>query len=166
MIAGLIPFVASETVPPAEQGMLTGAVGHANPAVVLRAWIPWNRITGIRRFGSAVRRDSRAPAAEQALLQLVRDLDALRLSHMSGLQRAWQQSHATSSVQLKVVDVTSLPDAEQDAATDALGAEVGSSLSLSDGRLVAAAYIRRGPPRGDRLLLAIHHLAVDGSGES
>ncbi|BAI74310.1 enterobactin synthetase component F (plasmid) [Azospirillum sp. B510] len=47
------------------------------------------------------------------------------------------------------------------AAIDALVAATQASLSLADGRLIAAGLIRLGGD-GDRLLLAIHHLAVDG----
>ncbi len=162
-IVGLIPFVASEAVPPAEQGMLPERWVSRQFSSGSSRWIPWNRITGIRRFGSPWYHELELRLLEQALLELVRHHDALRLRY-ERTPEGWQQSYGDlpPSMQLKVVDLAGLPDSEQDAATEALGDEVGASLSLSDGRLVAAAYVRRGPPRGDRVLLAIHHLAVDG----
>ncbi|MCD5997228.1 amino acid adenylation domain-containing protein [Pseudomonas sp. CDFA 602] len=90
-----------------------------------------------------------------ALQALVAHHDALRLRFTRSAEGVWQQRHAeTALVPLDRVHVT---DAVQLASACT---EAQASLNLSDGPLLRALLIDS--PEGQRLLLAAHHLVVDG----
>jgi len=55
-----------------------------------------------------------------------------------------------------------LPEAEQRPAIEAAATELQASLNLESGPLVRVALFDLGPNQPNRLLLVIHHLAVDG----
>ena len=65
------------------------------------------------------------------------------------------------SAPLAHVDLSDRPDAEQAQALEAAASALQSSLNLTDGPLMRAAYLHRGGQRSARLLLIIHHLVVD-----
>ncbi|NPC79102.1 amino acid adenylation domain-containing protein, partial [Pyxidicoccus fallax] len=110
-----------------------------------------------------VRRPVDAGLLEQALRALVAQHDALRL-RFTRTADGWTQECAPvpDRVQVRRVDLSSVPEAEQGAALEAAGAEVHRSLDLGEGLLLRAALFDRGMGRTGRLLLAVHHLAVDG----
>jgi len=90
-----------------------------------------------------------------ALQALVAHHDALRLRFTRSAEGVWQQRHAeTALVPLDRVHVT---DAVQLASACT---EAQASLNLSDGPLLRALLMDS--PEGQRLLLAAHHLVVDG----
>ena len=60
------------------------------------------------------------------------------------------------------VDLSALPADEQGPAVTARATELQASLDLEAGPLLRAALFDLGPDRSARLLLVIHHLAVDG----
>jgi amino acid adenylation domain-containing protein/non-ribosomal peptide synthase protein (TIGR01720 family) len=100
---------------------------------------------------------------ERALEALVAHHDALRL-------RAWRSEgdwhlevleRATSPV-LERVDLSRLEPGEQRAALEAHAARHQTGLDLEQGRPLAAVLYHLGGGEPDRLLLIIHHLAVDG----
>jgi amino acid adenylation domain-containing protein/non-ribosomal peptide synthase protein (TIGR01720 family) len=67
-----------------------------------------------------------------------------------------------SSAPFTRFDLTGLPESEQSAAIEARAAELQMSLNLSQGPLLRVAFFDLGPERTGRLLILIHHLAVDG----
>ncbi|WP_244237085.1 non-ribosomal peptide synthetase [Corallococcus llansteffanensis] len=110
-----------------------------------------------------VRQPVDAALLEEALRALVAHHDALRL-RFTRTAEGWRQSLAgvPERVPVRRVDLSSVPEAEQGAALEAVGAEVHRSLDLGEGLLLRAALFERGAGRKDRLLLVVHHLAVDG----
>ncbi|MBZ4422890.1 amino acid adenylation domain-containing protein [Myxococcus sp. RHSTA-1-4] len=110
-----------------------------------------------------VRRPVDAALLEQALRALVAHHDALRL-RFTRTAAGWHQECAPvpERIQVRRVDLSSVPEAEQGAALEAVGAEVHRSLNLGEGLLLRAVLFNRGAGRTGRLLLVVHHLAVDG----
>ncbi|QSQ26355.1 amino acid adenylation domain-containing protein [Pyxidicoccus parkwayensis] len=110
-----------------------------------------------------VRRPVDAALLERALLALVTHHDALRLS-FTRTAEGWRQFNAPipERVTVRRVDLSSVPEAEQGAALEKVGAELHRGLDLNEGLLLRAALFERGAGRTGRLLLVVHHLAVDG----
>ncbi|GHH04426.1 non-ribosomal peptide synthetase/type I polyketide synthase [Comamonas sp. JC664] len=110
-----------------------------------------------------VRRPVDAGLLEEALRALVSHHDALRLRFTRTAQ-GWEQTLAgvPGRIPVRRVDLSSVAEAEQGAALEAVGAEVHRSLDLGEGLLLRAALFDRGAGRTGRLLLVVHHLAVDG----
>ncbi|MFW9085727.1 non-ribosomal peptide synthetase [Pseudomonas sp. P2758] len=97
-----------------------------------------------------------APLLERALTQLLNQHDALRLRFNQGAQ-GWQQAYAD------VVSESGLwqRQADSDDSLAALCDAAQRSLDLHDGPLLRALLVQM-PDHTQRLLLVIHHLAVDG----
>jgi amino acid adenylation domain-containing protein/non-ribosomal peptide synthase protein (TIGR01720 family) len=102
------------------------------------------------------RQTLQAPLLERALSQLLNQHDALRLRFNETAQ-GWQQAYA------EVVSESGLwlRDAADEKALAALCDEAQRSLDLHDGPLVRALLVSLADGT-QRLLLVIHHLAVDG----
>ena len=100
---------------------------------------------------------------EEALQHLVRHHDALRFRLSRDEAGVWL-SHAgvDGNVPVKPVDLRAAAPEREAQAIEEAAAEVQASLNLSEGPLVAAALMDLGPSRPSKLLLVIHHLAVDG----
>ncbi|MCA1568630.1 MAG: amino acid adenylation domain-containing protein [Acidobacteria bacterium] len=109
------------------------------------------------------------PTADVALLEkavqhLLVHHDALRLRFVEGLS-GWEQHHAAPSANgltMTLFDLSAQACAEQAASIEDESRRLQQSLNLSEGPLVATAYFHLGDERRGLLLLAIHHLAVDG----
>jgi amino acid adenylation domain-containing protein/non-ribosomal peptide synthase protein (TIGR01720 family) len=99
----------------------------------------------------------RAAPLEQALLQLQRHHDALRLRYRQ-TNDGWQQSHAPADQAQGLLRTVTLDDS---AALPALCLDLQRSLDLLDGPLIRAVLVDL-PDASQRLLLVIHHLVVDG----
>ncbi|WP_324290034.1 non-ribosomal peptide synthetase/type I polyketide synthase [Pyxidicoccus sp. MSG2] len=110
-----------------------------------------------------VRRPVDAAVLEKALGALVAHHDALRL-RFTRTPEGWSQSNAPvpEAVTLRRVDLSSVPEEEQGTALEVVGARVHRSLDLNEGLLLRAVLFERGAGRTARLLLVVHHLAVDG----
>jgi amino acid adenylation domain-containing protein len=146
----------------AEQGRVTGSVpltpiqrrffeqdlaqpGHYNHALLLLVKRP---------LGDAVLRD--------ALAALEEHHDALRLRFTRG-PSGWTQSLADPGrPPLEVVDLAGQRADERKAAIESRAQTVQASLDLGRGPLWRAVLFRVGGGEPDRLLLVVHHLAVDG----
>ncbi|MBZ4421421.1 non-ribosomal peptide synthetase, partial [Myxococcus sp. RHSTA-1-4] len=118
-------------------------------------------------FNQAVLLEMREPLdaalLERALRHLVDHHDALRM-RLSLASGHWEQHNAPPGavLVLKRVDLSSVPEAGQAAALESEANKVQASLDLSEGLLLRAAFLERGPGRTARLLLVAHHLVVDG----
>lgn len=98
-----------------------------------------------------------------AVSDLLIQHDALRLRYTHG-PLGWQQTYAASNAEVpcEVVDLSVLTEAQQ---TDAIETRVAAqqrSLNLSKGPLIRVIYFILGAERPGRLLIVIHHLAIDG----
>ncbi len=109
-----------------------------------------------------------APDADLALIkrslqQLYLHHDALRL-RFSQTGTGWTQENAGTEGSMRVArfDLSGLPETEQQAALAAAATKLQQGLDLASGGLAQAAIFELGPGQSARLLLVIHHLAVDG----
>ncbi|WP_394851110.1 non-ribosomal peptide synthase/polyketide synthase [Pendulispora rubella] len=118
-------------------------LAHSNQSVLLR-----------------VGRELSLEVLERALGRMIARHDALRL-RFTRTGDAWRQHVADSGApfHVDVVDLRDAPDAM--ALLDAEGHRLQGSLDLARGPLLRAGYFRL-PNDEHRLLLAVHHLAVDG----
>jgi NRPS condensation-like uncharacterized protein len=107
----------------------------------------------------ALNRDLLAQAVQHLLVYH----DALRLRCVY-LGSGWQQVIARSEERavFSQMDLSALPEAEQGAAIESAAAELQASLNLSQGPLLRVALFDLGAHKPRRLLMVIHHLAVDG----
>jgi amino acid adenylation domain-containing protein/non-ribosomal peptide synthase protein (TIGR01720 family) len=99
---------------------------------------------------------------EEALTYLVRYHSALRLRFLQE-EGIWRQHVADSSERVAILRLEALPETEE-ARTSAIEqafTAVQASLNLTHGPLLRAALIPATPAMVGRLLLVIHHLAVD-----
>ena len=100
---------------------------------------------------------------EQAVGHLVLHHDALRLRLVQE-GGTWRQINAGADENpiFSRVDLSSLSDAEQGPAFETAAADLQIGLNLSRGPLLRVALFDLGSKRANRLLIVIHHLAVDG----
>jgi len=109
------------------------------------------------------------PVLAGALARLLEHHDALRLRYALTQEGVRQRNVAPGGeVPLVEIDLSALESAARPAALDAAAEQVQASLDLERGPIVRAACFELGhgdlgdEPEPLRLLLAIHHLAVDG----
>ncbi|MEH1944144.1 MAG: amino acid adenylation domain-containing protein [Nostoc sp.] len=154
-VAGIINSVQSE------QGLVTGAV----PLTPILHWFFEQNLPEPHHFNQSflleVPANLQPELLEQALQKLLSHHDALRLRFVQqdGL---WQQYNSDASdVSLGIADLSYLPPAEQLKAIAIRADETQSTLNLTDGPLMRVVLFNLGNSPG-RLLIVIHHLAVDG----
>jgi non-ribosomal peptide synthase protein (TIGR01720 family) len=139
----------------AEQGLVTGPA----PLTPIQHWFFAQNLPEPHHFNQSVLLqvppDFDPGLLEQALQHLLRHHDALRLRFEPSLDSpgasSWRQTIVAPGKTVPLVSVDS-----------SSAAELQASLDLSDGPLLCAALFRRGAGQPGRLLLVIHHLAVDG----
>ena len=104
-----------------------------------------------------------ADALERVVGRLLVHHDALRLRFLPS-DSGWQQisSAPDETVPFTRVDLSGVTDPELAAAVERAAGEIQQGLDLTEGPLLRAAYFDLGAGRPGRLLLVIHHLAVDG----
>ena len=154
-VAGIINSVQSE------QGLVTGVV----PLTPIMHWFFEQNLPELHHFNQSflleVPVNLQPELLEQALQKLLSHHDALRLRFVQqdGL---WQQYNSDASdVSLGIADLSYLPPAEQLKAIEAKADETQRTLNLTDGPLMRVVLFNLGNSPG-RLLIVIHHLAVDG----
>ncbi|WP_329082496.1 non-ribosomal peptide synthetase [Streptosporangium sp. NBC_01469] len=100
---------------------------------------------------------------EEALGLLLNHHDALRLRFKQG-PGGWTQTHAANEVSFHLAchDFSMLPEADVWNRVRTAANEVQQGMDLMSGPLLRAALFNLGTGRGQRLLLAVHHLAIDG----
>ena len=161
-IASLATIAATSSTVHAEQGLVTGTV----PLIPIQHWFfehhptdphHWNQAALLETPG-----DLDADRITRALQQVLLHHDALRLCFVREAS-SWRQHHGGEDITVSVteVDVSALPPPEQQAAIETTATTLHTSLDLSRGVLVKAALFTRGDGNSSRLLLVIHHLAVD-----
>jgi non-ribosomal peptide synthase protein (TIGR01720 family) len=149
----------------AEQGVVTGPL----PLIPVQAAFLAEPNPAPHHYNQAVLLRPREPvrlcALERALRHVAGHHDALRL-RFSRAGDGWHQEQAgldgLPERLLRVVDLTEVPPHDQPAAVTAVAAGTQASLDLAAGCLLRAVYADLGAGRPGRLLLVIHHLAVDG----
>ena len=160
----------AETVA-AEQGPVTGPLGPTPAA----AWFFAQQLAEPWHFNQSLLFATREPLAPGLLAGAVHALllhhDALRLrAEPADGDPGWRRLRIAEPAEAAAggwppvawVDLSALPPAAQPAALAAAAAAVQASFDLAAGPLLRAVAFPMGAGRPGRLLLAIHHLAVDG----
>ncbi|KZE44088.1 hypothetical protein AV540_01955 [Brevibacillus parabrevis] len=146
----------------AEQGLVTGEV----PLLPIQHWFFEQKLADRNHWNQSVLLTVQPIDPEilkQAFYHLLGHHDALRLRfyHQNG---AWKQTGAewVDIIPFYVVELGDLPANQQVEQIEKLSGEAQASLHLADGPLLRAVYFDMGAGQEGRLLIVIHHLAVDG----
>ncbi len=162
-IAELAAVTGTTQTISAEQGLVTGSL----PLTPIQHWFFEQNLPNPSHFNQSVLLEVPTDLKPELLLAVIQELlehhDALRLRFIQQSQQ-WLQSHANrgETVPLQVVNLSEILAEQQSAAIEATGNELQASLNLSTGQLIQAALFYLGADQPSRLLLIIHHLAVDG----
>ncbi|HEX6289539.1 MAG TPA: condensation domain-containing protein, partial [Herpetosiphonaceae bacterium] len=149
----------------AEQQPMTGAV----PLTPIQRWFFSLDLPEPHHFNQATLFQVRQPLdltlLDQAVAHLLDHHDALRLRFVRDMQ-GWQQQivapeRARDGAVVTAIDLSAVSAAEQSEAIYAAATEIQAGLNLTDGPLLRVACIELGAAQPARLLIAIHHLAVD-----
>ncbi|HZF07303.1 MAG TPA: amino acid adenylation domain-containing protein [Thermoanaerobaculia bacterium] len=161
-IAGLATVVQEEGASRHEQGAMSGPV----PLAPVQRQFFSERPVDPNHFNQALLLKLREPVSPDLLARSAAHLlvhhDALRLRFHCD-DGEWRQTAAGpgGDVPFSVVDLSALSLSVRGAAQERAAAAGQVSLRLATGPLVRALFFRR-DGESDRLLLAIHHLVVDG----
>jgi amino acid adenylation domain-containing protein/non-ribosomal peptide synthase protein (TIGR01720 family) len=160
-IAELSAAAAPASAVSALQGPVTGPV----PLTPIQHWFFDQDLPEAHLFNQAVLLEGRQPLEpellDQAWQRVQEHHDALRLRFVKEAT-GWRQVNAGHEGvgSLVRIDLSALAGAEQQAAWNEAVTALQASLKLADGPLARAAFIKESGRTG-RLLLIIHHLAVD-----
>ena len=147
----------------AEQGLVTGEV----PLTPIQHWFFEQNFVEYHHYNQAmlleVPPDIKPELLQQVLEQLLIHHDALRLQYIRHNSQ-WQQinGYVVSSVPFQVVDLSNLTSEEQIRAITQKANEQQRRLNISTGELMQVVLFQLGISSPGRLLIVIHHLAVDG----
>jgi amino acid adenylation domain-containing protein/non-ribosomal peptide synthase protein (TIGR01720 family) len=102
-------------------------------------------------------------ALETAVAALIAHHDALRL-RFARTSEGWRQSHAPipPGPFIRRVNLAALCESERRASFEAEATRWQASLDISEGPLFQLVWFEMGNGSSDRLLIVVHHLAVDG----
>ncbi|MEM9161538.1 MAG: condensation domain-containing protein [Cyanobacteria bacterium P01_F01_bin.4] len=162
-IAGLATVAGTVTSIQSEQGPVTGAV----PLTPIQSWFLEQQLAEPHYFNQAflleVTPDVKPDLLKQSVQQWLSQHDALRLRFVQN-ESTWQQVNAGigETFPFTVVDLSGVDLSEQQATIEATAVEKQASLDLAQGPLLQAVLFKLGINQPGRLLLVIHHLAVDG----
>ncbi len=162
-IAELATVVGTSTKIQAEQGFVTGTV----PLTPIQHWFFEQEQPEPHHFNQSVvlsvPADIKSELLQQVLQRLIYHHDALRL-RFERVNSGWEQQNAgfEKTVSLQAIDLSAKSPEVQRSEMESIGSELQASLSFSDEPLIRAALFQLGSDTPGRLLLIIHHLAVDG----
>lgn len=99
---------------------------------------------------------------EQAVTYLLVHHDALRL-RFTKTATGWQQFNSLpgGNAPFMTIDLSHLTEPDAEAAIEELASQLQASLNLQDGPLLRITLFNRGDLKQSRVLIVIHHLAVD-----
>jgi non-ribosomal peptide synthase protein (TIGR01720 family) len=147
-----------------EQELIEGE----SPLTLIQHWFVEQQLADSHHYNQAFMLDVREPLEESALRQAItvlerhHDVLRLRLRRDAGI---WiQQFAAADSVELPFaqVDLSAVADEQLPAEITKVSMRYQSSLDIEQGPVWRVLYIGLGEGRGRRLLVIVHHLAVDG----
>jgi len=147
----------------AEQGLVMGPV----PLTPVQRWFLERSLTRPNLFNQDVlvtlTRTVSEPLLEQAFQEIVKHHDALRL-RIKASETGWLQWIADfEPIPLKSLDFSGVSTEARAAALEQAATEIQDSLSLSDGPIIRMALFKFGHDQPARLLIVIHHIAIDGT---
>jgi amino acid adenylation domain-containing protein/non-ribosomal peptide synthase protein (TIGR01720 family) len=161
-IRQLATVVGTSQVVAADQGLVTGAV----PLTPIQAWFLEQDLAEVSHFNNAVLLEMLAPLGVQVLRQAAGALqqhhDALRLRFTQDA-RVWRQELAGGAEPpFQHLDLSEVRPGKEPAAIADAAAKAQLGLDLTQGPLWRMVWLDFGAGRRSRLLIVIHHLAVDG----
>ncbi len=161
-IVGEVEGEASE----AEQGLVTGEVVLTPIQRMFFETKPENASHMNQAIMLEVKDDVDLHALQAAVEGLVRQHDGLRLRYEPAGD-GWHQvivgmEAAERLYTLERIDLSVLGDVEQGRAIEARANEIQRSLDIQRGPILRLAHFKLGKGKPGRMLLVIHHLAVDG----
>jgi amino acid adenylation domain-containing protein/non-ribosomal peptide synthase protein (TIGR01720 family) len=146
-----------------DHGPVTGEV----PLTPIQRWFFEQDFADPHHWNQAVclelRRNLEPALLNQAVRELVMHHDALRLRFWRQAE-GWRQFNAAAAgtVSLRRIDLSKLRETDQNSAMRQSSTELQAQLDLAERPLLQGALFDLGPLRRSRLLIVIHHLAVDG----
>lgn len=146
----------------AELGPVSGPV----PLTSIQHWFFEHQFADAHHWNQAVMFEVRETldraALKRAISRLLEQHDALRLRFV-GQGDGWQQFNAEHEgyTPLTIVELNGLSEADQRRTIELAASKWQTSLNLSEGPLVRAVYFEADSVDARRMLLIIHHLAVD-----
>ncbi len=145
-----------------EQGLLSGAFG----LLPIQSWYLEKAPAAVSHFNQSVLlkidKSVTAEALQAALEQLLAQHDALRLS-FEEKEGVWQQAYGTANVELYREDLRGYPQDNLAGQVTAIADKYQGRLSIGEGQLVRMVWMQTlETEAANRLLIVIHHLAVDG----
>jgi len=147
----------------AEQGLVSGSL----PLTPIQCWFFESDLADAHHFNQAIllaaRQRIEIIPLERAVAELLLHHDALRLRFVRD-ESGWRQFIASGEPPVEIirVDLTSVPGEEQAGAIEAAAAQLQTSLDFCGGPLMRVALFELAGNEPQRLLIVIHHLAVDG----
>jgi amino acid adenylation domain-containing protein/non-ribosomal peptide synthase protein (TIGR01720 family) len=161
-IAELAAVATTETLK-SEQGLVTGSL----PLTPIQHWFFAQNLPEPHHFNQSflleVPPTLNSDLLQQALQQLLHHHDALRL-RFNQTEACWQQFNALpdETVPFSRIDLSTLQKEALSQTIESTSSQLQASLNLNSGPLLRVALFHLGTQKPDRLLLVIHHLAVDG----
>ena len=143
-----------------------GPVGGPVPLTSIQHWFFEQQFAEAHHWNQAVMFEVREAldkaALKRAISRLLEQHDALRLRFVRQGD-GWQQVNAEheGDTPLTIVELNGLSEADQRRTIELAASKWQTSLNLSEGPLVRAVYFEADLANARRLLLIIHHLAVD-----
>jgi NRPS condensation-like uncharacterized protein len=145
-----------------EQGLVEGTL----PLTPIQHWFFEQNLLDQHHWNQAILLEVQQPLKpaimEEAVQHLLAHHDALRLRFVPE-ESSWQQFYDRPGTRLsfKQVDLSQLSSESQESAFEEAVAGLQASLNISSGPLIQVALFDLGDGKPQRLLLIIHHLAVD-----
>ncbi len=162
-IAELAQVVTSTIEIKAEQGLVTGIVS----LTPIQQWFIEQNLPSSHHFNQSflfeISSDLKSELLHQVLQQLLLHHDALRLRLIPN-NDTWQLLNAPSEETeiFNVIDLSQIGQSEQIAAIETPANQLQASLNLLDGPIIRVTLFNLGNQEANRLLIIIHHIAVDG----
>nr|WP_223280141.1 type I polyketide synthase [Nostoc sp. PA-18-2419] len=160
-IAELAEVTSTKQVVQAEQGLVTGLL----PLTPIQHWFFEQNLPEPHHWNMAffveVMQVLDPALLEKAWQYLFIHHDALRLRFISS-ESGWQEVNSgLEEVNLIHKDLSALSAEMQKSSMEAIATELQASLNLSEGPIVRGVLFNLGVNSSNRLLIIIHHLAVD-----
>jgi amino acid adenylation domain-containing protein/non-ribosomal peptide synthase protein (TIGR01720 family) len=162
-IAELAAVATTTETLKAEQGLVTGSL----PLTPIQHWFFAQNLPEPHHYNQAFLllfpSTLNPDLLQQALQQLLLHHDALRL-RFNQSEDCWQQFNALpdENVPFFQIDLSTLQEKAHSQTIESTSSQLQASLNLNSGPLLRVALFHLGTQKPDRLLLVIHHLAIDG----
>ncbi len=147
----------------AEQGIVTGEL----PLTPIQHWFFEQELPDPHHFNQSILLTVKEPMEAGILREVVRHLlihhDALRL-RFERTGPGWRQFNAgvDEAIPFHYLDLSKITPDMRSIALEIAAEEFQASLNLAEGPLFRIVYFHLGADEPGRLLIVIHHLAVDG----